>query len=159
MSGSVLIRQARERAGLTQSALAERSGIVQSVISAYEKGRRDPSTSALERLIGAAGLSLTLTEAPPALRALRLRGDALRRLLADFGASNVEVFGSVARGDDGPDSDVDLLVDFAPTVGMFDIVRMQAAAEALLERPVDIVPRGELKGEVAEAVLREAVPL
>lgn len=159
MSGGVLIKQARERAGLTQVALAERTGIMQSVISAYERGRRDPSASALERLVGAAGLSLTLAEAPPGLRAVRQHAPELRRLLADFGATNVEVFGSVARGEDAPDSDVDLLVDLAPDVGMFDVLRMHAAAEALLGRAVDIVPRADLKSDVADAVRLEAVTL
>ncbi|WP_341945980.1 nucleotidyltransferase family protein [Microbacterium sp. LWH11-1.2] len=80
-------------------------------------------------------------------------------MFAEHGATNIEVFGSVARGDDHENSDVDLLVDLAPTVGMFDLLRMQSAAEALLERAVDIVPRASLKSGVADDVQREAIPL
>lgn len=154
-----MIKAARERTGLTQSALADRSGIRQSVISEYESGRREPSVAALDRLLGAAGLALTLAEEPETLRRVRIRAADLRSLLADHGATNVEIFGSVARGDDHPNSDVDLLVDLASTVGMFDLLRMQSAAEALLDRAVDIVPRSSLKPGVAEHVRREAIPL
>ncbi|WP_350352902.1 nucleotidyltransferase domain-containing protein [Microbacterium sp. A8/3-1] len=154
-----MIKTARERTGLTQSALANRSGIRQSVISEYESGRREPSVAALDRLLGAAGLTLTLAEAPETLRQVRLLAADLRTILAEYGATNIEVFGSVARGDDHENSDIDLLVDFAPDVGMFDLLRMQSAAEALLGRPVDIVPRASLKSGVADDVRRDAVPL
>lgn len=154
-----MIKTARERTGLTQSALANRSGIRQSVISEYESGRREPSVAALDRLLGAAGLTLTLAEAPETLRQVRLLADDLRTILAEYGATNIEVFGSVARGDDHENSDIDLLVDLAPDVGMFDLLRMQSAAEALLGRPVDIVPRASLKSGVADDVRRDAVPL
>ncbi|GAA2931318.1 hypothetical protein GCM10010458_12580 [Microbacterium luteolum] len=154
-----MIKTARERTGLTQSALANRSGIRQSVISEYESGRREPSVAALDRLLGAAGLTLTLAEAPETLRQVRLLAADLRTILAEYGATNIEVFGSVARGDDHENSDIDLLVDLAPDVGMFDLLRMQSAAEALLGRPVDIVPRASLKSGVADDVRRDAVPL
>ncbi len=154
-----MIKTARERTGLTQSALANRSGIRQSVISEYESGRREPSVAALDRLLGAAGLTLTLAEAPETLRQVRLLAADLRTILAEYGATNIEVFGSVARGDDHENSDIDLLVDLAPDVGMFDLLRMQSAAEALLGRPVDIVPRASLKSGVADDVRQDAVPL
>ena len=66
--GGSLVRQARASAGLTQTALARLSGEPQSVISAYERGRRQPSASALHRLIEAAGYQLILVPTPrPAL--------------------------------------------------------------------------------------------
>lgn len=157
-----MIREARGRAHLTQTALAERSGIRQSVISEYETGRREPSVEALDRLLRSAGLALALTDAPDApdaLRQVRAHATALRALLTAHGASRIEVFGSVARGDDHPDSDIDLLVDLTPTVSVFDLLRMQSAAEALLGRAVDIVPRAGLKPDVAAAIRREAIPL
>ncbi|KJQ56052.1 DNA-binding transcriptional repressor PuuR [Microbacterium sp. SA39] len=154
-----MIKEARRRSGLTQTVLAERSGIRQSVISEYENGRREPSVSALDRLLGAAGLALSLSEEPETLKQVRMRAAALRALLAEHGATNVEVFGSVARGDERADSDVDLLVDLDPAVGLFSLLRMQSAAETLLERSVDIVPRAGLKPEIAKHALRDAVPL
>jgi transcriptional regulator with XRE-family HTH domain len=62
-----LLRVARERKGLSQAALAARAGTSQPVISAYENGRRDPTTRTLRRLITAAGgrLELLLVAEPP----------------------------------------------------------------------------------------------
>jgi transcriptional regulator with XRE-family HTH domain len=60
-----LLREARERAGLTQQQLAERSGIAQSTISAYESGKREPGLSALRSLLLAAGFDLTLRPRNP----------------------------------------------------------------------------------------------
>lgn len=157
--GADLIRRARERSGLTQAALAQRSGVPQSVISEYETGRRDPSVTALDRLVGAAGMRLSLSDEPATLKEVRVRGAELRALLTGYGATNIEVFGSVARGDDDDASDVDLLVDLDPSVGLFALGRMRSSAEALLSRPVDIVPRSGLKSPIAAQVLRDAVPL
>src|SRR5262245_17792302 len=67
MTPAQLLVTARRRRGLTQAALAQRAGTSQPVISAYEHGRRDPTTATLRRLIGAAGERLELrfgTEAP-----------------------------------------------------------------------------------------------
>ena len=60
-----LLREARERAGLTQAELAERSGVAQSTISAYESGRRDPGWRVLMKLVDAAGYGLTLRGRTP----------------------------------------------------------------------------------------------
>jgi transcriptional regulator with XRE-family HTH domain len=60
-----LLREARERAGLTQQQLAERSGIAQSTISAYESGKREPGVDALGRLLRAAGYELTFRRRMP----------------------------------------------------------------------------------------------
>ena len=88
-----------------------------------------------------------------------MRSSDLRTLLSEYGVTNIEVFGSVARGDDGEDSDIDLLVDIAPTVGLFDLLRAQSAAESLLGRAVDLIPRQGLKPDVAETIRGEIVPL
>lgn len=67
MEASELVRAARRRHGLSQTELASRAGTSQPVISAYEHGRRDPTTRTLRRLIAAAGdrLDLRLAPAPP----------------------------------------------------------------------------------------------
>ena len=54
-------------------------------------------------------------------------------------ASRVRLFGSAARGDDRPDSDIDLLVDFDEDSSLFDLMRMSRELEALLGRAVDVV--------------------
>ena len=158
-----LLRDARQRAGLTQRALAQRAGITQSVISAYESGRREPSYATLTRLVRAAGFDLKphLEPALPenALAIVRAHADELRTALGAFGAVEIRVFGSVARGDETATSDVDLLVDLETDAGLFTLLRMQTAAEAILGRSVDVVPSSGLKPDVAEQVLREALPL
>jgi transcriptional regulator with XRE-family HTH domain len=60
-----LLREARERARLTQKQLAERSGIAQSTISAYESGKREPGVEALTKLLDAAGFGLALRPRRP----------------------------------------------------------------------------------------------
>jgi predicted nucleotidyltransferase len=70
----------------------------------------------------------------------------------------VAVFGSVARGDDRDDSDVDLLVEFEPGSSLFDLLHLQEELQELLGCPVDVVSRGGLKPR-DERIRREAVPL
>jgi predicted nucleotidyltransferase len=64
----------------------------------------------------------------------------------------------VARGEDGNDSDVDLLVDFEPGSSLFDLLHLQDELEQLLRCRVDVVSRGGLKPR-DEHIRREAVPL
>ena len=64
MDAAQLIRQARQRHALSQAAMAARAGTSQPVISAYERGHRDPSTGTLRRLLAAAGERLDLRLAP-----------------------------------------------------------------------------------------------
>lgn len=64
-------------------------------------------------------------------------------------ASNVRVFGSVARGEDGPSSDIDLLVDLAADADLFDIAGLNVELQRLLGHPVDVVPARMLKPRVA----------
>ncbi len=80
-------------------------------------------------------------------------------LARQHGASNVRVFGSTARGTDGSESDIDLLVDVAPGVGLFGLARLEVALSDLLGLPVDVIPAHSLKDRIAEAVLKDGVPL
>lgn len=68
----------------------------------------------------------------------------------------VQVFGSVARGEETPRSDVDLLVDPESDASLFDIAQFEIDMEALLERPVDVVSRRSLDPTRDSAVLDEA---
>jgi len=74
-------------------------------------------------------------------------------------AYKVSVFGSCARGEMRPESDIDFLVDFDDNYTLLDIARMLNGLEDLLGRKVDVVDRPSLRQELRETVFREAVPL
>ena len=99
------------------------------------------------------GGGMTLQE----LRATR-RASVLG-LAAKHGAYNVRVFGSVARGDSDPQSDVDFLVDLEPGRSLSDLGGLLMGLEEALGAPVDVVTERGLRVRVRERVLAEAVPL
>ncbi|YCO47463.1 nucleotidyltransferase family protein [Thermosynechococcus sp. FA-CM-4201] len=71
--------------------------------------------------------------------------------------TRLSLFGSVTRADFGPDSDVDILVEFAPDVpvGFLTMNRLARELAEVLRRPVDLVPRNGLKPAIRDAILRE----
>jgi uncharacterized protein len=94
---------------------------------------------------------MTLDEALETLR-------AARPLLDRYGVARIGVFGSVARGDAGPDSDVDLLVEFDPArVPGWEFFGLAEELGAVLKRPVDVVTAKSLKRLMRETVLGEVV--
>jgi uncharacterized protein len=162
-----LLREARTRAGLSQAQLAARAGVAQSVISIYESGRRQPALSTLAALVEATGFDLDLRLRRRRLDRLtgpigaRLRGhraEVLRAARA-AGIGIHGVFGSVARGEDRLDSDVDLLVDLPSGIGLFGLARVQEQLQQILDAPVELIPATDLKPGVRPAVLAELVPL
>ena len=90
---------------------------------------------------------------------IRERRDEILRVATHHGAGNVLVFGSVARGEDNPQSDVDLLVDVTGETTPWFPGSLVADLEKLLGRRVQVVIRGSLSPLIRDAVLREAVPL
>lgn len=90
-------------------------------------------------------------------RVLGTRREAIVTAVERNRASNVRVFGSVARGEDGPESDVDLLVDPGPEMSLFDLGRLEVELTEILGRPVDVVPARSLRPAVARMV--EAIAL
>ncbi|HEX2819492.1 MAG TPA: nucleotidyltransferase family protein [Streptosporangiaceae bacterium] len=86
------------------------------------------------------------------------RREQVRAIAARHHASRVRLFGSAARGDDRPDSDIDLLVDFEQGSSLFDLIRMSRELEALLGRTVDVVSADGLKSR-DRAILAESVDL
>lgn len=127
----------RKRAGLSQQQLADRSGVAQPNIAAYEAGRRRPSPEMLARLRRAAR--------PLPHELLQEHREELIALAAEYGLTNVRIFGSSQRGDDGPDSDIDLLVSVPPNTGLLTIAAFGRRAEELLGVHVDVVSEGGLR--------------
>jgi predicted nucleotidyltransferase/DNA-binding XRE family transcriptional regulator len=163
-----LIRQARTEAGLSQVKVADRAGVTQSVLSLYERGRREPSLPTLERLVEACGrrlrIQVELGEQPstggPLSRRVAARREDILRILDRAGVTDPHVFGSVARREDTKDSDLDLLVRLPEAgMGLFGILSLQGELGELLGVPVDVVPDDSLKDSARADILGEAVPL
>ncbi len=87
-----------------------------------------------------------------------LRKDILE-IAARHGARDVRVFGSVARGDQREDSDLDLLVRFDPDRSLLDHGGLVVDLEELLGIPVDVVSENGMRERFQERVAKEAIPL
>jgi predicted nucleotidyltransferase len=90
---------------------------------------------------------------------LQEKREEILRVAKQHGARNVRVFGSAARGESGPESDVDLLVDAGPERTPFFPGGLLADLEELLGRKVDVVTEDGLHWYIREKVIKEAVPL
>jgi uncharacterized protein len=168
---AVLLRDARLHAGLSQAELAERASTSQSAINRYERGLVEPSIATLRRLLLACGVELKLGLLPASssgdqprpgrnLRAL-LKRQRMRviELARRRGAINVRVFGSVARKEDTPESDIDLLVDLEPGHTILDLVGLRRELTEALGVSVDVTTVGMLKKHLRPRILAEAIPL
>ncbi|MBZ4632886.1 nucleotidyltransferase [Mycobacterium avium subsp. hominissuis] len=97
-----------------------------------------------------------------ALRAIARHRDAIAGVLAKYGASNPRVFGSVAHGTAGPESDIDILVDLAENGQGSRLARLSGIRielEELLHLPVDVVSAELLKDEISSAASASASPI
>jgi predicted nucleotidyltransferase len=93
------------------------------------------------------------------LQQLRKRRAEIDRIAGKYGAQNVWVFGSVARGEARPTSDVDLLVEFESGRSLLDLVAMEREFEELFGCKVDVVSEGGISPYMEERIRGEAVPL
>ena len=169
MTVGELIRDARTRAKLSQVALAGRAKTSQPAIARYESGTASPSLGTLDRILAACGRSLQLTA--PQRRKVRRPSSGTRLALIRrmrgrldvaarrHGISDLRVFGSVARGEENPDSDVDFLVNLDRGRTLLDLIGFQQEAEDILGVGVDVsVPR-MMKERVRARAMREARPV
>ena len=90
---------------------------------------------------------------------LREKRQQILALAEKYGARNVRVFGSVARGDARPDSDIDFLVELEPGRSLFDLGGLLYELQSLLGVEVDVVTEKGLRARIRERVLQEAIPL
>jgi predicted nucleotidyltransferase len=147
------LRSVRERFGLTQVEVAREAGMHQPVLSAIENGRRGtPQTrqrvhQAIQRL---ARPSRGLDQ--------HVRAE-LRQILRDHGATEIRVFGSTARGEDQPGSDLDLLACFPEGFGLLALMTVEEEVEQAFGISVDIVSDDPRVTVVLERARHEAVPL
>lgn len=86
--------------------------------------------------------------------------ERLRDICCRYGVSRLEVFGSVSRGEEAPDSDIDMLYDLAPESRLgWDIDKLADELSELIGRPVDLVSRNSLHERLRDEVLAAARPL
>ena len=90
---------------------------------------------------------------------LKANREEILRIATTYGARNVQVFGSLARGKGGPDSDLDILVELDFGRSLLDIIAMKQDLEDLLGYQVDVVTEAALSPYIREQVLKEAVSL
>jgi len=90
---------------------------------------------------------------------LREKREEILRIAAEHGAYNIRIFGSAARGEAGPESDIDFVVEFEPGRSLLDHAGLLVDLQQLLGREVDIVTERGLRPRIREQVLNEAVPL
>jgi hypothetical protein len=93
------------------------------------------------------------------LEILKEKRDEILRIAVKHGATNVRIFGSVARGEADENSDIDFLVDMEPGRSLFDLGGLLMDLRELLGMEVDIVTEKGLKQRIRERVLREAIVL
>jgi hypothetical protein len=93
------------------------------------------------------------------LEVLRSHRRAILDAAARHGARNVRVFGSTVRGDAGPTSDVDFLVDIEPGRSLLDVIGLEQDLEELLGRRVEVLTDGGLSPYLQERILTEAQAL
>jgi predicted nucleotidyltransferase len=93
------------------------------------------------------------------LEQVQSKREDILRLAARRGARNVRLFGSVARDEAGPDSDVDFLVDLEPGRSLLDLGGLLMDLQKLMGRKVDVVTETGLRPRLRPRVLREARPL
>ncbi len=90
---------------------------------------------------------------------LREKREQILALAEKYGARNVRIFGSVARGEVRSDSDIDFLVELEPGRSLFDLGGFLYDLQSLLGVDVDVVTEKGLRARIRERVLREAIQL
>ena len=144
------LRTLRHAAGLSQRALAARTGISQPNIAAYESGRRAPSAPIEARLLRALRV--------PTLSRIQRSRDAILAAAGRGMVENIRVFGSVARGNADEGSDLDLLVRPLRGASLIELAAFAAEVEEMLGIRVDVVSDRSTSPIVAR-IAAEAVPL
>ena len=97
-------------------------------------------------------MSMTLND-------LRKEREHIKKIAQKHGAGNIRVFGSISRGEERPDSDIDFLVDFEEDRSLFDLVGLKLELEELLGHKVDLVTERAMQRLISAKVKKEAVPL
>lgn len=145
-----LVRAARQDASLTQAELAGMTGMSQSTLAQIESGRRAVSAELLERILRAADYRPSV---PLARYASSISSYAQER-----GLGSLRVFGSVARGTDGFESDIDLIGTPTRDLSLFELADIASFASELTGFPTEVHADNHVP-EALRAAIDEAVAL
>jgi len=135
-----MVLRAMLAAGSSQRSIAQALGVTQPAIS--QQLRSGPDTSKVNP-------ATLLEAATPVIKAMAI----------ERGYSRLAVFGSVARGDADPDSDIDLLVQAPDDASTFDFIRFQHEVTMVMGRKVDLIEYGGLKTGLDDDIRRDSIPL
>ena len=155
------ITAAASAQGLSRRALALRAGVRPETVSRIAtRGTCDFAT--LERLANAVGLRLGLEggalQAAGAARDEVLgKARLIRTLATAHGANSVELFGSAARGEDRPGSDLDFMVELEPGRSLLDLIGLGEDLQAALGRKVDTITKAGMKPRVLAQARKDAI--
>jgi uncharacterized protein len=125
----------------------------------YPRDRASARSGGARSLCAARAGNVKVEMAIAYLDAIRERRSEILDRASQHGARNVRVFGSAARGDAGPASDVDLLVEMEPGRSLLDFVGLWQELEDLLGRKVDLVSEGGISPYLRDQILSEAIAL
>lgn len=155
------ITAAASAKGITRRALALRAGVRPETVSRIaSRGTCDYAT--LDRLARAAGLHLGLqggTQQPAASARDEVlgKGRLIRTLATAHGARSIELFGSAARGEEGPDSDLDFMVELEPGRSLLDLIGLGEDLQSALGRKVEVMSKAGMKPRVLAQARKDAV--
>ena len=146
------LKALRQRYRLTQKQVAAYAGVQQPVVSAVENGVR-ATPEARARVLAA-------------IRALARPGEGLTpdvrsealAVFAKYGASDVRIFGSVAKGTDHPGSDIDVVAKFPAGFSLFEMMALEEELEDVIGLPVDVISDDPRAGRVLDAINKSATP-
>lgn len=100
-----------------------------------------------------------MTPALPPDTLVQILQNSLVEVKERYHVDNLALFGSRARGDAREDSDIDILVDFAPGADLLDLSGLKLYFEDVFGRPVDVVPRRAIREELRETILADAIDI
>ena len=90
---------------------------------------------------------------------LQEKRELILKSAGEHGIKNVRIFGSVSRHEDGPESDLDLLIELKEDRSLFDLIRFKQEIEDLLEVKVDVATENSIHWSMKEDVLNEVIQL
>lgn len=147
------LKELRIRHSLTQRQVADAAGMRQPDLSAIENGRRGSIESRTRVLNAIRSLARPGEALDDRMRA------AMRRILERYGATDIRLFGSVARKTDRPGSDLDVIARFPEGFDLFDLMNLEAELEELVGLRVDVVSDSDRTPYALADAKRQAVAL